>query len=60
MAYVVDRVVICDAFREPDQHYQLLPGGKSRLGPDGVRMRPRASSGNGCSCTFEPLQLLQL
>ena len=31
MAYVVDRVVICDAFREPDQHYQLLPGGKSRL-----------------------------
>ena len=31
MAYVVDRVVICDAFREPDKHYQLLPGGKSRL-----------------------------
>src|SRR5437667_206758 len=31
MAYVVDRVVICDAFREPDRHYQLLPGGKSRL-----------------------------
>src|SRR5881396_2315806 len=31
MAYVVDRVVICDAFREPDQHYQLLPGGKSKL-----------------------------
>lgn len=24
MAYVVDRVVICDAFREPDKHYQLL------------------------------------
>jgi type III restriction enzyme len=31
MAYIVDRVVICDAFREPDQHYQLLPGGKSKL-----------------------------
>ena len=31
VAYVVDRVVICDAFREPDKHYQLLPGGKSRL-----------------------------
>ena len=28
MAHVVDRVVICDAFREPDKHYQLLPGGK--------------------------------
>jgi hypothetical protein len=21
MAYIVDRVVICDAFREPDRHY---------------------------------------
>ena len=31
MAYIVDRVVICDAFREPDRHYQLLTGGKSRL-----------------------------
>ena len=31
MAYVVDRVVVCDAFREPDKHYQLLPGGRSRL-----------------------------
>jgi type III restriction enzyme len=30
MAYVVDRVVICDAFREPDRHYQLLPGGRSK------------------------------
>jgi DNA polymerase III epsilon subunit-like protein len=27
MAYVVDRVVVCDAFREPDKHYQLLSGG---------------------------------
>ena len=26
MAYVV----ICDAFREPDRHYQLLPGGRSK------------------------------
>lgn len=31
MAYIVDRVVICDAYAEPDRHYQLLPGGKSRL-----------------------------
>ncbi len=31
MAYVVDRVVICDAYAEPDRHYQLLPGGKSKL-----------------------------
>lgn len=30
MAYVVDRVVICDAFREPGQHYQLLAGGRSK------------------------------
>jgi type III restriction enzyme len=33
MAYIVDRVVICDAFQEPDQHYQLLSGGKSKLTP---------------------------
>jgi type III restriction enzyme len=31
MAYIVDRVVICDAFREPDAHYELLPGGRSKL-----------------------------
>jgi type III restriction enzyme len=30
MAYVVDRVVICDAFLEPDAHYELLPGGRSK------------------------------
>jgi type III restriction enzyme len=40
MAYIVDRVVICDAFREPDKHYQLLPGGKSRL-KDGRRSSVR-------------------
>ena len=40
MAYVVDRVVICDAFKEPDKHYQLLPGGKSRL-KDGRRSSVR-------------------
>lgn len=28
MAYAVDRVVICDAYAEPDAHYQLLPGGE--------------------------------
>jgi type III restriction enzyme len=31
MAYVVDRVVICDAYQEPNRHYQLLPGGRSKL-----------------------------
>ena len=31
MAYVVDRVVICDAFQEPQKHYEILPGGRSRL-----------------------------
>lgn len=31
MAYVVDRVVICDAFQEPERHYQLLTGGRSKL-----------------------------
>lgn len=31
MAYVVDRVVICDAFQEPSRHYQLLTGGRSKL-----------------------------
>jgi type III restriction enzyme len=31
MAYIVDRVVICDAYREPDRHYRLLPGGRSKL-----------------------------
>jgi len=30
MAYVVDRVVICEAFEEPTRHYQLLPGGRSK------------------------------
>jgi type III restriction enzyme len=30
MAYYVDRVVICDAYTEPEAHYQLLAGGKSK------------------------------
>jgi type III restriction enzyme len=30
MAYVVDRVVICDAYQEPGRHYQLLSGGRSK------------------------------
>jgi len=29
--YVVDRVVICDAFEEPARHYELLSGGRSKL-----------------------------
>jgi len=31
MAYFVDRVVVCDAYKEPDQHYQLLSGTRSQL-----------------------------
>lgn len=34
MAYFVDRVVICEAFAEPDKHYQLLAGGRSQLVKD--------------------------
>lgn len=43
--YVVDRVVICDAFKEPNRHYRLLAGGKSKL-TDGRRpsMRYRAAA----------------
>ena len=40
MAYVVDRVVICDAFQEPAKHYQLLTGGRSKLA-DGRRQSMR-------------------
>lgn len=40
MAYVVDRVVVCDAYREPERHYQLLPGGRSKL-TDGRRQSMR-------------------
>ena len=31
MAYIVDRVVVCDAYQEPDRHYRILPGGRSEL-----------------------------
>src|SRR3989442_13568540 len=31
MAYFVARVVICEAFPEPGNHYQLLSGGRSQL-----------------------------
>jgi type III restriction enzyme len=31
MTYFVDRVVICDAYKEPDKHYRLLPGSRSEL-----------------------------
>jgi type III restriction enzyme len=31
MAYFVERVVICDAFSEPNRHYEILPGGRSKL-----------------------------
>jgi type III restriction enzyme len=43
--YVVDRVVVCDAYREPDRHYELLGGGRSKL-RDGRRpsLRYRAAA----------------
>lgn len=28
--FIVERVVICDAYREPTAHYELLPGGRSK------------------------------
>jgi len=31
MAYLVDRVVVCDAYQEPSRHYELLTGGRSKL-----------------------------
>ena len=31
MAYIVDRVVVCDAYQEPDRHYRILAGGRSEL-----------------------------
>jgi type III restriction enzyme len=31
LSYIVDRVIICDAYSEPDKHYRLLPGGKAML-----------------------------
>jgi type III restriction enzyme len=31
MGYFVERVVICDAYSEPDKHYHLLPGGRATL-----------------------------
>ena len=31
MAYIVDRVVVCDAYQEPERHYRILPGGRSEL-----------------------------
>ena len=31
MAYTVDRVVVCDAYQEPDRHYRILSGGRSQL-----------------------------
>ena len=31
MAYIVDRVVVSDAYREPERHYRILRGGRSEL-----------------------------
>lgn len=31
MGYFVDRVVVCDAYEEPNQHYRILQGGRSKL-----------------------------
>jgi hypothetical protein len=48
--YIVERVVICDAFREPDRHYELLPGGRSKLAKGrrlSVRFRATAKDAKG-------------
>lgn len=50
MAYFVDRVVICEAFQEPDKHYQLLSGGRSQLVPSrrpSMRFIASASGAHG-------------
>src|SRR5688572_7877862 len=50
MAYVVDRVVICDAYQEPTRHYQLLTGGRSKRGetrPPPVRLLASAKDVKG-------------
>jgi hypothetical protein len=55
MAYVVDRVVVCDAFREPDKHYQLLPGGRSKLVAErrpSMRFLASAKDAKGCATTI--------
>ena len=50
MAYSVDRVVVCDAYQEPERHYRLLPGGRSELvGGRRPSMRFLASAKDGKS-----------
>ncbi len=57
MAYFVDRVVICDAYEEPDRFYELLPGGRTQLveGHRRPSMRLRFASEAGRARTLENL-----
>jgi type III restriction enzyme len=57
MAYFVDRVVICDAYEEPDRFYELLPGGRTRLveGHRRPSMRLKFASDAGSARTLENL-----
>ena len=50
MSCVVDRVVVCDAFQEPE-HYELLPGGRSKLvngRRPSMRFLPSTKDVRGC------------
>ena len=57
MAYFVDRVVICDAYEEPNRFYEFLPGGGTRLveGHRRPSMRLKFSSNAGSIRTLENL-----
>ncbi|MDG6912601.1 MAG: DEAD/DEAH box helicase family protein [Nitrososphaerota archaeon] len=57
MAYFVDRVVICDAYEEPDRFYELLPGGRTQLveGHRRPSMRLKFASDDGEIRTLENL-----
>ncbi len=57
MAYFVDRVVICDAYEEPDRFYDFLPGGRTQLveGHRRPSMRLRFASDAGGGRTLENL-----
>ncbi|MDG6949873.1 MAG: DEAD/DEAH box helicase family protein [Nitrososphaerota archaeon] len=57
MAYFVDRVVICDAYEEPERFYELMPGGRTQLveGRRRPSMRLKFASDVGGTRTLENL-----
>lgn len=57
MVYFVDRVVICDAYEEPNRFYELLPGGRTQLieGHRRPSMRLKFASDAGSARILENL-----